>query len=123
MRNALTVLAVSLALTGACGSSSNSEVKPDGGAGTTRGGGAAGTGGATECAPRATFTEASHLTVTVNWPAGLASMMGTGQIHVWGKTAFTVSGNALTGTLQACGIVLPATTLTALGGGGMILIE
>jgi hypothetical protein len=123
----VTALAGALALAGACGSSSNAEVKPDGGAGTTGAGGAAagttGTGGGVECAARATFTEASHLTVNVSWSPGIASMGGTGQIHVWGKTAFTSDGNALSGTLQACGIVLPATTLTAIGGGGMILIE
>ena len=119
-------LGVALALAGAC-SSSNSEVKPDGAAGTSGGGGTTGTGGTgvtpRSCDPRTTFTEASHLVVNVTWPAGLASMSGSGQIHVWGKTAFTASGNALSGTLRACGFVLPATTLSALGGGGMILIE
>jgi hypothetical protein len=69
------------------------------------------------------YTEASHLIVNVSWPAGTASMKGDGQLHVWGKIAFTVNGNTLSGTLTACGIVLPATTLTALGGGGMIQIE
>ena len=112
-----------LALSGAC-SSSNSEVKPDGAAGS---GGATGTGGTgvtpMQCPARDTFTEASHLTVNVSWQPGLASMGGTGQIHVWGKTVYTASGNTLNGTLHACGFVLPTTTLTALGGGGMILIE
>ena len=119
-----TALAV-LALAGAC-SSSNSEVKPDGSAGH---GGSTGTGGSTAtgtggaCAPRTSFAEASHLVVEVGWPAGLASMKGSGQLHIWGKAVFTVSGNTLTGTLQACGIVLPPTTLSAIGGGGMIQIE
>ena len=44
-------------------------------------------------------------------------------MHLWGKLVFTASGNTLSGILQACGIVLPPTTLTALGGGGMIQIE
>jgi len=116
-----------LALVGAC-SSSNSEVNPDGAAGATGTAGTAGTAGTTgagggECAPRATYTEASHLIVKVTWPAGTASMKGSGQLHIWGKALFTTAGNTLSGTLQACGIVLPATTLTALGGGGMIQIE
>jgi hypothetical protein len=121
----MAVLGASLALAGAC-SSSNSQVKPDGAAG---GGGVTitGTGGSSvtpmDCPARDGFTEASHLIVHVTWNPGLASMGGDSQIHVWGKTVFTVSGNTLTGTLQACGIVLPATTLNALGGGGMILIE
>ena len=42
-------------------------------------------------------------------------MRGDGQVHLWGKVVFTASGNTLSGTLQACGIVLPPTTLTALG--------
>jgi hypothetical protein len=50
-------------------------------------------------------------------------MGGTGQVHFWGKVAFTVAGNTLTGMLQACGITLPATTLSALAGGGMLQIE
>jgi hypothetical protein len=116
-------LGAMLALAGAC-SSSNSEVKGDGAAGAGGGGGGTtGAGGGAPCDPRASFTEASHLTVTVSWDPGLASVGGTGTVHIWGKTAFTANGNALTGTLQACGIALPPTTLTALGGGGMILIE
>ena len=50
-------------------------------------------------------------------------MRGDGQLHVWGKVVYTASGNTLSGMLQACGISLPPTTLTALGGGGMIQID
>jgi hypothetical protein len=122
-----TALAALLALVGAC-SSSNSEVAPDGAAGAGGGAGTAGTAGAGgtgggACTPRTTYAEASHLIVNVTWPAGTASMRGEGQVHLWGKVVFTASGNTLSGTLQACGIVLPPTTLTALGGGGMIQIE
>ena len=116
-----------LALAGACGSSSNAEVKPDGAAGTTRGRlawpvGVARRGGA-DCAPRATYAEASHLIANVTWRAGLASSAGSGQLHVWGKEVVTANGNTLSGTLQACGIVLPPTSLNTLGGGGTIQIE
>ena len=83
--------------------------------------GTAGSGGV--CAPRTTFAEASHTVVNVSWRAATAAMAGSGQVHLWGKTVLTASGNTLSGTLQACGSVLPATTLNALGGGGMILIE
>jgi hypothetical protein len=118
-------LAALLALAGACGSSSNSEVMTGTGgttgtAGTT---GTGGTGGGGPCAPRTRFTEASHLIVNVTWPAGIAALGGSGQVHLWGKVVFTASGNTLSGTLQACGITLPPTMLTALGGGGMIQIE
>ena len=126
MRAAIATLLASVAFGGACGSSSNAEVKPDGAAGNPGAGGMPGVGGAgggAECAPRATYAEASHLTINVTWPAGVASMAGTGQVHVWGKVVFTVDGNTLTGTLQACGLALPPTSLTALGGGGQVQIE
>ena len=114
-------LAALLALAGACGSSN---AKSDGAAGTGGGGGTGGTGiDAGPCDPRTAYTEASHLIVNVSWPAGTASMRGDGQLHVWGKVVYTASGNTVTGELQACGISLPPTTLTALGGGGTIQIE
>ena len=50
-------------------------------------------------------------------------MAGSDKLHVWGKVVFTAAGNALTGTLQACGLTLPPTSLTALGGGGLVQIE
>jgi hypothetical protein len=115
-------LASLLALVGACGSS-NTEVKPDGGGGASGAAGVPGTGGGAACEPRATYTEASHLIVNVTWKAGLASTAGSGQIHLWGKVLFTADGDTLSGTLQACGLVLPATTLNALGGGGLIQID
>jgi hypothetical protein len=125
-RGILAVVAL-LALASAC-SSSNSEVKPDGAAGTTGGGGITGTGGTGAvdsgvCQPRTTYAEASHLIVNVTWDPGLAAMGGTGQVHIWGKIVFTVSGNSLSGTLQACGIALPPATLNALAGGGMLQIQ
>ena len=114
-------LAALVALVGACGSSNP---KSDGAAGAGGGGGTGGTGiDAGPCDPRTAYTEASHLIVNVSWPAGTASMRGDGQLHVWGKVVYTASGNTVTGMLQACGISLPATTLTALAGNGMIQIE
>ena len=120
----ITALETLLVLAGACGGSSDSEIRPDGGgaAGTTGTAGATGGSGG-GCASRTTFAEASHTIVNVTWRSGTASMGGSGQVHLWGKTVLTASGNTLSGTLQACGSVLPATTLNALGGGGMILIE
>src|SRR6185295_1038032 len=93
--------------------------------GTAGASGAGGTAGANggPCAARATFTQAAHEILNVTWPAGTATSGGTGQVHLWGKIAFTASGNTLTGSLQACGLVLPSTGLSALVGGGQILIE
>jgi len=123
-----TTLAALLALAGSCGSSSNSEVRPDGAAGASGTGGGAGTTGTggtngAPCDPRTTYAEASHLIVNVTWSPGLAAMGGSGQVHVWGKVTYTATGNTLSGMLQPCGIVLPATTLSALAGGGMLQIE
>jgi len=92
-----------------------------GGAPGSTGGSSAGGSGA--CAPRASFTEASHEVLNVTWPAGTATTAGTGQVHLWGKTVYTVSGGTLSGSLQACGTILPPAGLTALVGGGMIQIE
>ncbi|HEY8922819.1 MAG TPA: hypothetical protein VIU64_00490 [Polyangia bacterium] len=139
-------LAVALIGGAACGGNSNSEVSNGGtkGSGGTGTGGAAngGRGGATSasggapggpggssgggsgaCAPRTSFTEASHEVLDVTWPAGNATTAGTGKVHLWGKTVYTVNGTKLSGSLQACGTVLPPASLTALVGGGMILIE
>jgi len=69
------------------------------------------------------FTEASHAVLDVTWQAGSATMAGSGQVHLWTRNVFNVAGNKLTGTLQACGSVLPPTGLSGLVGGGMILIE
>jgi len=132
----------------ACGGNSNSEVanggtKGSGGAlgtggaaggghggATSAGGGSSGStggasagGGSGACAPRTSFTEASHEILNVTWPAGTATTAGSGQVHLWGKTTYTVNGATLSGSLQACGTVLPPASLTALVGGGMILIE
>jgi hypothetical protein len=124
-----TALGALLALTGAC-SGSNSEVKPDGAAGSTGAGGTGGTGGAGAfdggaCDPRASYAEASHLIINVTWPAATAAVAGSGQVHIWGKIVFTASpnGNNLSGTLQACGITLPPTMLNILAGNGMLQIE
>lgn len=132
---------------GACGSNSNSEVTRDAGAGTggssatggagaastgsggsaSGSGGVAGTGGSAGisggCPTRAMFTEAAHAVLEVTWQAGAATMGGSGQVHLWTRNVFTVAGNKLTGTAQACGSVLPPTGLSGLVGGGMILIE
>jgi len=95
-----------------------------GGAPSASGGaGGSSAGGSGACAPRTSFTEASHEVLNVTWPSGTATTAGSGQVHLWGKTVYTVSGGTLSGSLQACGTVLPPAGLTGLVGGGMILIE
>lgn len=98
--------------------------------GSGGGGGPAGSGGATvatdggnPCEMRTMVTVASHEIVNVTWPAGPATLAGTGQVHLWGKMALTANGNMLSGSSQACGMLLPATDLHQAIGGGKILIE
>jgi hypothetical protein len=95
-----------------------------GGGVTGTGGGVTGAGGATgNCPMPATFTHANHDILNVTWPAGLATVGGTGPVHIWSKVTFTANGNALSATAQACGSVLPSTVLSALVGGGSVQID
>jgi len=100
------------------------------GAGTGGGGtggstaGGPGTGGTGDpCPSQTNVTMATHEVLNVTWPAGPATLAGSGQVHLWGKIAFTADGNTLTGSSQACGTVLPPTELNPVIGGGKILIE
>jgi hypothetical protein len=136
-----------LAICGACGSAtpqsgtgggtSNGGAPGSGGSpgggGATETGGRVGSGGASgtgdtggtsgDCPARTTFSHADHTTLNVSWPGGLATTGGTGVVHIWAKTTFTVNGNTLSTTSQACGSLLPPAVLTALAGGGMILVD
>ena len=71
---------------------------PSGRAVATGGGGASG-----DCPVRATFSYSEHTILNVSWPAGLATMGGTGVVHTWSKTTFTANGNTLSATAKACG--------------------
>jgi len=110
--------------TGTGGSTGTGGGPGTGGSTGTGGGGATSTGGsAGGCPARSKFTQGVHEVLNVTWPAGTATSAGTGKVDLWGKVAFTANGNSLTGSLQACGTVLPPATLSALVGGGMLLIE
>jgi hypothetical protein len=69
-------------------------------------------------------THAVHVILDVTWPRSTAAVEGTGKIHLWDRIAVAGGGGAM---VQACGTILPETTLTALGsaaaGGSKILIE
>lgn len=119
---------------GSGGSSGGTGGGSSGGTGGNSSGGAMGTGGSTGgatgtggsaggCPARSKFTQAVHEVLNVTWPAGTATSAGTGTVHFWAKTLFTANGNSLTGSLQVCGTVLPPAELSALVGGGMVLIE
>lgn len=98
---------------------------PTGGAGTgaTSSGGSSDGGSSGGCPERRTYTEAAHAVLEVTWPAGAASLAGHGQAHIWTKTSLTVNGNAITGQMQICGSVLPATMLGSALGGASILMD
>lgn len=88
-------------------------------------GGTTGTGGAggALCEPQARLTMGTHEILNVTWPAGAATLEGRGQVHLWGKVMFAANGNALSGSTQACGTVVPATELDPSIGGGKIMID
>jgi hypothetical protein len=97
---------------------------PTGGAGMTGGAGTGGNGEVTGgCPDRRNYTEAAHAVLEVTWPAGAGSLAGRGEAHIWTKTALTVNGNAISGQLQICGSVLPATMLAASLGNASILMD
>jgi hypothetical protein len=91
---------------------------------STAGTGGTGSGGSSgACPARTTFTIANHDILNVTWPSGLATMGGSGPVHIWTKVTFAAAGSGLNATAQACGSNLPPTMLSALAGGGNVQIE
>jgi hypothetical protein len=82
-----------------------------------------GGGGGDECAPRDNFTLGVHIVINVTWPDTLATVMGTGQVHIWNRSTYAVDGSEFTGETSPCGSVLPPLELSVIAGGGKALIE
>jgi hypothetical protein len=101
-------------------------ISPGGSGGTTTPSGGGGSVTPSGCTAT-TWTEGVHLVLKATWAANSAGVAGTGDIFVWALTQLTVSGNALSGKLRACGTQLPPATLNAAGqlvtGGTKILVE
>lgn len=128
------------AINGSGGASATGGISATGGAGV---GGAAATGGVTgvggavvagtgggrasggggSCAARTGVTLATHEVLNVTWPAGPATLAGSGPVHLWGKMTLTAAGDVVSGSSRACGTILPATDLSPALGGAKILIE
>ncbi|HVT07886.1 MAG TPA: hypothetical protein VHO67_10530, partial [Polyangia bacterium] len=86
-------------------------------------GGVGPSGGGGSCAARTGVTLATHEVLNVTWPAGPATLAGTGQVHLWGKMTLTAAGGVVSGSSRPCGTILPATDLSPALGGAKILIE
>lgn len=106
-------------------SSSDSGAPGDSGAdsGPGKGTGGSDDGKDTTCPSRTDGSVASHVVITVSWPASLAIEAGTGQIHVWTKADLTYDRTSVTGTVRPCGSTIPALTKTDVVGGGQVQIE
>jgi hypothetical protein len=104
---------------------------PDEGLGSSAAGGSgvAGTVGSatgrdrSSCAARTGGAEATHIVVSLRWPATLALEAGEGEMHLWTRADLTVKDGVVTGTVRPCGTVIPALTKTAAIGGGQVQIE
>jgi hypothetical protein len=70
--------------------------------------------------------EAIHVVIEVSWPSTMISAAGTGKVHFWNKVELTQL-DALTGSAQPCGTVLPEVPLSGpamiAAGGSRILVE
>lgn len=61
------------------------------------------------------YATATNISLSVTWPAQLASNSGSGTVHIWLLNKYTQSGTSLTGVSQTCNLSLPDVTLTTLG--------
>jgi hypothetical protein len=98
-----------------------------GSAGSNKGG-AAGSAGDDACEVRQRWTEAIHYELEVTWPTNIATVAGSGRVHLWSRADVTASGNELQLALHVCGAILPEASLSAAGklatgGGEKLLIE
>ena len=93
---------------------------------TTSGGGAA-PDGDVSCPELTAWTEAIHYVLEVTWPQTTAGAGGEGVVELWSSAVYTAAGNDLSVALSACGSVLPAAPLSAVGqlvaGGETVLIQ
>jgi hypothetical protein len=88
------------------------------------GGAMAGSGGGGDaCAPRENLTIAVHVVINVTWPDTLATVQGSGQVHIWNRSKYVVNGSEFSGETSPCGSVLPPLELSVIAGGGKALIE
>lgn len=109
------------------GNSASSGGSAAGAAGSAKGG-AAGSAAGEGCAARQAWTEAIHYQLEVSWPANIATVAGSSQVHLWSRAEVTANANQLELALRVCGAILPEANLSAAGklatgGGEKLLIE
>jgi hypothetical protein len=110
--------------TGGAMAGSGGAMAGSGGAMAGSGGAMAGSGGGGDaCAPRENLTIAVHVVINVTWPDTLATVKGSGQVHIWNRSKYEVNGSEFSGETSPCGSVLPPLELSVIAGGGKALIE
>lgn len=118
-----------------CGSSS----EPPGSDETTDTGGGADTAGGDEtgnpvdtgplpeagmaCPEQTSGTQGVHVTMQVTWPGTVGTESGSGVVHVWTRSKFTITGSNMTAQNSPCGSQIPEITKTPIAGGGKVLAE
>lgn len=68
-------------------------------------------------------TQAVHVMMNVTWPGTVGTEGGSGVVHVWTRSKFTVTGTNLTATNSPCGSQIPEIVKTPVAGGGKVLAE
>jgi len=68
-------------------------------------------------------TQAVHITMQVTWPGSIGTESGSGVVHVWTKSKFTITGTSIAATNNPCGSQIPEITKTPIAGGGKVLAE
>lgn len=108
---------------GVVSSTSGSSSGGKGAGSGTGGSGTAGTSGGDSCESRAKLTLGVHVVMNITWPDTLATTQGSGQVHIWNVSRYTVDGSDASGETGPCGSILPPLQLSAIAGGGKALIE
>jgi hypothetical protein len=80
--------------------------------------------GSTGCTPVMAGTQAVHVAMSVTWPGSVGTESGSGTVHVWTRSKFTVDAtNKITATNSPCGSQIPEIVKTPIAGGGKVLTE
>lgn len=83
----------------------------------------AGLGHEEGAAPRPDRTMATHVVISVRWPASIVLRPGEGEVHLWTKSELTFLDGTVSGTVRPCGSALPELTARPQLGGGKLKLQ